>query len=308
MHKTYDEQHPIVSIDALTITARLDKEQFDEWYRDHYHQTKTSNVPKNRGRYNLYQSAFIYSDAHICLNKTLGIHHDIRISFNPSRRRSNSTGMTLLMECLRDVKLNRVDIALDYFGVRIHDYQFLVPKARKKVTSTGLGPVESIEFGTPRSNLQIMAYDKKRQSRKGSYDIVTIDGEIISPPTKEEWLRVEACQRSGSVLSPQTFGKLHVLRKGFFEPPQGMTQRMTKLLTEASSSICMLDGAYTNTRSREVQLKKLFAGVAPIESHPNIVYESRLADIKTYIRIFQLGDIESQYLSKQTREILTVAC
>ena len=302
---------PTVSIDKLTLTANLRKEEYAVWENRYAHDFVPAKVAKTRWGFDLYEKGYRLPDGtHVSLEKTVGNYHQIRVQFNPNREPiedSDPTDITVpLLSCLEEVGISQIDIAVDYLGVRMHEYEFLRGRTMRTTISTGYGYTESIFLGSTRSKLQTLIYAKEHQKKKLNERILTLDGEMLIPKPEEPWLRLEASMKGASVLREDAFGKLMIFRRGSFKPPKGMSKEMVERLTLVSQYPPALDYPTVHQNTRDDWRSKLFDGVEMIEPHPQKVYEEHLPLIKEYLSEFYLSPVGNDGLSQQAKRILGV--
>jgi hypothetical protein len=302
---------PTVSLDRLTITANLSADDFNRWERDNRHLFVDAKVAKTRWGYPLYRTAYLTPDGtHVSLDKKekLGSPHQIRLQFNPNREPlfdDDPGDITIrLLTCLKDVRITGIDIAIDYLGVRAHEFEFLYPRVQRKTVATGFGCQESIEFGAPSSSLKVAAYAKDKQRAKQNQRILTVNGEMFIPEDDEPWMRIEASMKNDSILREDAFRGLTIFRKGAFVPPSGMSRAMAERLTVIAINPAYMDYPTVHQNTRDDWRKKLLKGVDMLEPHPQKVYEDEYEQIKEAID-YLLSPVGNG-LSPQAKNLLNV--
>lgn len=300
---------PMLSIDRLTLTANLRRQDYDAWELKYSAGFVPAQVAKTKWGFDLYEKGYRLPDGtHVSLERTIGNHHEIRVQFNPNREPLTAAyDMTVpLLCCLENVGISQIDIALDCLGTRVHEYEFLYPRAKRTTTSTGYGYTQSMAFGAPRSDLQLLVYAKECQKKKHNDRILTIDGETITPEPEQPWLRMEASMKGSSVLRGDAFSGLKIFRRGSFKPPTGMSEKMAERLTAISHFPPAMDYPTVHKNTRREWREKLFEGVEMLEPHPQRVYGERLQEIKDYLSEFYLSPVGEDGLSQQTKRLLGV--
>lgn len=89
-----------------------------------------------------------------------------------------------------EIRLRKVEIALDLFGIEVNELEVTMSRARKKRLFEGVDKIESIYTGTNFGKGNgVIVYDKKVQvtSHKDQYGLAVIK----SLPVGESWTRVE---------------------------------------------------------------------------------------------------------------------
>lgn len=93
----------------------------------------------------------------------------VRIEFNPEK--CDKRTIKFVKECIRMVQVNRIDVMCDIKDVNINDIMILDSKGLKKVYyKDGRGRLETIYYGSTKSDKRKRIYDKKKELQsKGIY-------------------------------------------------------------------------------------------------------------------------------------------
>lgn len=98
---------------------------------------------------------------------------DIRLDFNPNnvKTEEHKNMIKELISTMKNVRITRVDPALDLKDIDINDYAIIDSLSRKYNTwHSGTGRLETYYIGAPNSDLRIRIYDKAlEQGEKGDW-------------------------------------------------------------------------------------------------------------------------------------------
>lgn len=151
-----------VSIDNLTIMAH-ETPGFTNYIE------QSPNIIRSG-----FASNFRFRYAYMGLDGSLIEHADggkVRVEFNPNK--ANMREIESLMECLKYPYLTRMDIAIDYFGIDLSEYEWRSAKRRKRnYWEDSAGKLETLYIGAPASSRRYRIYNKlvERQEKDGVQD------------------------------------------------------------------------------------------------------------------------------------------
>ena len=159
---------PLVSLDRLSLTANVDLDKFNAWGERHRKDFLTVKEARTWYGVKLYEHSVLLRDGtYISWNPNIALNHSVRVDFNPNRepleKHDQGTPLPLeeredltipLLACLSWVRISRLDIALDYLGYRVQDYETLYPRAEKRTWGVGAT--------TPRAPTPPPAYRRNR--------------------------------------------------------------------------------------------------------------------------------------------------
>jgi len=123
----------------------------------------------------------------------------VRIEINPSK--ADFFQLSFLLSCLRDIRLQRLDVALDFIGYEIQDYEFHCTRlgyANHRLSRKAFP--HSYAFGEGASHRRIAVYDRMEKCRVDRVDdvrIIDLDGVVHVIPVWNlrlndvGWFRVE---------------------------------------------------------------------------------------------------------------------
>lgn len=98
---------------------------------------------------------------------------DIRLDFNPNKVKTEEHRNMIkeLISTMKNVRITRVDPALDLKGIDINDYAIIDSLSRKyNAWYSGVGRLETYYIGATTSDLRIRIYDKAlEQGKKGNW-------------------------------------------------------------------------------------------------------------------------------------------
>lgn len=317
---------PLVSIDKLTLTANVDEQKFFRWRELHQKDFLTVKQARTWYGVKLYENSVQLRDGtHVSWEPKLNLHHSIRVEFNPNREplEAHAQETPLLPEeredltvpllaCLSWVRLSQLDIALDYLGYRVQDYETLYPRAEKKTWGVGYGAATSIQYGGDKAEVRLQLYNKHKDKRAKNTRILPVkDADLyglVHPAKDIPWMRLEGSMRGKALLKPTLFSKLTVFHRGSYDPAKvqharGNTQKVIDLASVNPSFLeVALDGELApSERQVERRRQLLLSAVEQLRPDPSAVYRDALGDIREWLQLL-LAPCASFH--PKTRELL----
>lgn len=294
-----------VSVDKVTITAFVHQTDYDKWFAKHQSVLKKKQNPSWR-----YKETWGCPDgSRVSKTRDDISSHDIRIAFNPNKELLWNLQNDIVPELflhLFNVELIRTDIAVDYLGFFLPEWELLHPYLGKEVRSTGFGAMQSVTLGSSSSRLQIYAYNKGEYSKDKNTRILYVSGGHVAPQG-ELWMRIEVRLNKGYVLKPDALSKLMMFKRESFQRPQGMREERADMLEAISHNYPNIDHYLRDMskNTRERWRNDLIANVTHIDPHPQDLYEDRYSLIRDRIAT-ALAPV-GQNMTADTKRILNIS-
>jgi len=300
-----------VSVDKVVILADIKADAFAAWFEEHKHTFLNTKSAKTRWGYDLYANSWICPDGtHVSTHHKLTNSHEIRIELSPNREplyEKDGKDITIpLLSCLTYAQVTRIDVAIDYLGYRLTDWEILCPRLKKSIESKGYGFPKSYTFGSKRSKHQIIAYDKDGHAKAKNRRILGVLGELVVPDKDTQWMRIEARTKGSSLLRGNAFSALIMFKKASFKKPANMREARTQVFACAAMNYGYMDyftqGMSENTRTRWRQ--EFLNSVTLLKPHPQEIYEQNYEYIKDRVATM-LAPI-GQNMTEETKLLLRI--
>jgi hypothetical protein len=155
-----------ISIDRITFVGGAYESLLDELSVNPYVRTlKTAKYPYK------YQWHMVDGSILQQSEKGAGIP-ELRFEFNPNNfeNKHNDKHIMSIMRIMRDIRLTRLDIAMDFKNLDFSKCKIIDKKVRKRANYYGLdSKIETMYFGTRRSDMYIRIYNKAREQGLKNY-------------------------------------------------------------------------------------------------------------------------------------------
>ncbi|MFC9916807.1 replication initiation factor domain-containing protein, partial [Streptomyces sp. NPDC127197] len=210
-------------------------------------------------------SLFQYTDS----DKLQALRYDFNPNnIRPSKENEHRRAVVEILRTMKYPKLSRVDIAFDFKGVDLSDYNFIDEGVRKKnMWFDGTNKLETLYIGAPNAHLRIRVYDKAKER--------ATEGEQV----EGDWWRVEAQIRGEWInhllLGISPFSGLQIKQANWESLENVREQAMCKFFLDFPEKMAEVD---KNTRSK---YKKILAS---LDANKEIDIQSLYAESKTEIR------------------------
>lgn len=238
----------------------------------------------------------------------------LRYEFNPnniknSKEREHQSAVAAVIKTMKYPRLSRVDVAFDFFGYDLSEYNILDKGGRKKnYWVDGLNKLETLYIGAPNADARIRIYDKAKEQK-------------IEQPLK--WWRVELQYRDDACRSVQgqlTLGKnkitcnphlinllqhIRIFKPNYKSLENIQERALVKLLLEEPESIKELAKA---TRSKYKKILSTLPSEKEIDVEQLFIshHDKVLKNIQRYLIIAERNDVFNKTLkdTRRTKEEL----